>query len=337
MCNTTAGAEQAQSKMGDIGPTDEYSVGTPDKIAPGVFFLKGGTRYFQEGTKDGPAGAVRSLMCNNGWIDLGDEVLLIDSNMPSRTDTLLAAVRETVGDKPIRYVVNTHHHGDHVYGNRRIREATGAAIIACTEMVEELQRFETGAFGGAPGRWEQVAKLRPDLGETSLLPPTITFDRSLVLNGRDRRVELHHFGWGHTRGDTVVWLPAERVVFAGDLVANGPFNIVRDGEMAAWPKFLAFMETLGPDVVCPGHGDRAGAGILTSQREFFVALLREVESRAHPGVTLEQLLGELNDIRQALLANPAAEEHVIPHGADLAVLSLRAQVERVFGQLANAS
>ena len=66
-------------------------------------------------------------MCNNGWIDLGDEILLIDSNMPSRTNALLAAVWQTVGNKPISLVVNTHHHGDHVYANRAIREQTGAA------------------------------------------------------------------------------------------------------------------------------------------------------------------------------------------------------------------
>jgi len=319
-----------------IEPADDYSVTTPEELAPGVFFLRGGTRYFQEGAKTGPAGAVRSLMCNNGWVDLGDEVLLVDSNMPSRGDALLAAVRETVGDKPLRFVVNTHHHGDHVYGNRRIREKTGAAIIGCDAMVEELRRSETGAFGGEPGRWEQVARLRPDLRDTSLLPPTMTFERALSIEGRDRRVELHHFGWGHTRGDTIIWLPGERIVFVGDLVTNGPFNIVRDGEMAEWPDYLAFVESLAPEIVCPGHGRRGGVDIVTGQRAFFLALWREVAARAGPGVPLEQILRQVPDIRAALLADPGAAPHVIPEDADLAVLSLPAQVERVFGQIGRA-
>lgn len=326
------GPQVLQSKSPSDEPND-HSVGIPQEVAPGVFFLKGGTRYFEEGTKTGPAGAVRSLMCNNGWIDLGDEVLLIDSNMPSRTDALLSAVRDTVGEKPIKYVVNTHHHGDHVYGNRRIHERTGAAIIACREMVDELKRFETAAFGGPPGRWEQVATLRPDLADTSLLPPTLVYGDRLELIGRDRRVELLHHGWGHTRGDTIVWLPAERVMFAGDLVANGPYNIVRDGEMREWPKFLAFMEELRPSIVCPGHGERAGPEILTSQRGFFLALWAQVESRVRDGITLDALLGDIEMIRAALLADPAAAEHVIPHDADLAVMSLNAQVERVFRQI----
>jgi cyclase len=316
-----------------VEPIDDVSVATPEELAPGVFFLRGGTRYFQDGSKTGPAGAVQSLMCNNGWVDLGDEVLLIDSNMPSRSDALLAAVRDTVGDKPLRFVVNTHHHGDHVYGNRRIRERTGAAIIACNAMVEELRRHESGAFGGEPGRWEQVAKLRPDLQGTSLLPPTVTFERALFIEGKVRRVELRHFGWGHTRGDTIIWLPDERIVFVGDLVANGPYNIVRDGEMAEWPAYLAFIESLGPEKVCPGHGGFGGIDIVTRQRAFFLALWREVAGRARPGVTLDGMLAEVPSIRTSLLADPRVAPHVIPQDADLAVLSLRAQVERVFSQL----
>ena len=204
-------------------------------------------------------------------------------------------------------------------------------------MVEELHRYETGAFGGEPGRWEQVAKLRPDLTETSLLQPTITFKRSLTLQGSARRVELHHFGWGHTRGDTIIWLPDERVVFVGDLVANGPFNIVRDGEMAAWPVYLAYIESLKPEIVCPGHGSRGGLEIVTRQREFFHrALGAKSKSRALPGVTLEQVLAEIF-LPFGHRSSPIqdAAEHVIPQDADLAVLSLSAQVERVFGQLDN--
>jgi glyoxylase-like metal-dependent hydrolase (beta-lactamase superfamily II) len=312
--------------------TGEEIIGTTEAVAPGVFFLRGATRYFEEGAKTGPAGAIQSLMCNNGWVDLGDEVLLIDANMPGRAGKLLAAVSATT-DKPIRFLVNTHHHGDHIYGNRTIHERTGAVIVACAEMVEELHRYESGAFGGAPSRWEQVAKLRPDVAATPLLAPTVTFDRRLVIEGSARRVELLHLNWGHTRGDTAVWLPQERVLFTGDLVANGPFNIVRDGEMRRWPEFLAGLEALGPNVVCPGHGDRAGGELVARQRTFFEALWGQVERRAKAGQTLPQILGELAELRSGLKADPRAAFHLIPPQADLPMLSLAAQVERVFNQL----
>ena len=315
-----------------LARTDEGGVGSCEPLAPGVFFLRGATRYFEDGVEEGPAGSISSLMCNNGWVDLGEGVLLIDANMPGRTEKLLAAVRATI-DKPIRYLVNTHHHGDHIYGNRTIRDQTGVAIIACAEMVDELHRYETGAFGGQSGRWEQVAKLRPDVAATPILPPTLTFDRRLVIEGSARRVELLHLTWGHTRGDTAVWLPDEAVLFVGDLATNGPFNIVRDGEMRHWPQYLAALESLKPAVVCPGHGDRAGSELLTRQRTFLEALWAQVERRASGGAPLSKIVAEIEDIRAALSADPAAAALVIPVGSDLTVMSLTSQVERVFSQL----
>jgi len=311
---------------------DDVAAAEPEEIASGVFFLKGATRYFQEGTVQGPAGAIRSLMCNNGWVVLGDYVLLIDANMPSRADTLIDAVRRTT-DKPIRFLLNTHHHGDHMYGNRAIFERTGAAIVACTGMIEELRRYETGAFGGPPGRWEEVGKHRPDVAATPLMLPTQTFDDTMLLEGGGRRVELRHLGLGHTRGDAVAWLPEERVVFAGDLVTNGAFNIVRDSVMAPWIDTLSVMQALKPSVVCPGHGGRGDDVLLAHQRSFFVALLDEVKFRIQSCGSRDRVLGDLEAIRAALLADPTTASFVIPREADLAVLSLRAQVERVYDQM----
>lgn len=312
---------------------DVVAAAEPDEVAPGVFFLMGETRYFQDGTQAGAAGAIRSLMCNNGWVVLGDHVLIIDANMPARADTLLAAVRRTT-DKPVRFLFNTHHHGDHVYGNRVVAGRTGADVVAYSGMTEELRRYETGAFGGQPGRWEQVAKLRPDVAAAPVMAPTQVFEQALVLDGADRRrVVLLHPGLGHTRGDAVAWLPNERVLFTGDLASNGPFNIVRDAEMAPWVDTLATLQALDPLVVCPGHGARGGAALLADQKGFFVALHREVSVRMERGQTLDGVLGDLEAIRATLLADPAAAGHVIPHMADLSVLSLQAQVERTYGQM----
>jgi cyclase len=304
----------------------------PVEVAPGVFFLEGGTRYFRAGTEQGPQGSIRSLMCNNGWVVLGDEVLLVDANMPGRADVLLDAIRNTT-DKPVRYLFNTHHHGDHVYGNGAIFQRTGCTITACIGMVEELRRYETGTFGGSPGRKEQVAKFRPDVAATELMLPDMLFERSLVFEGGGRRAELLHLGWGHTRGDAVLWLPRERVLFAGDLVTNGAYNIVRDAEMMPWISTLANLRALDPLSVCPGHGPMGQLALIDDQLSFFLALLRQVEKRIAAGLTREALLADLEDIRGALLAEPQAAEHVIPRQADLSVLSLQAQVERIYEQV----
>lgn len=327
------GAQADAGLTGSFASLDNDDAGTPEQIADGVFFLRGGTHYFRDGTQTGPAGSVPRLMCNNGWVVLGDHVLLIDANMPGRADILIEAVRSTT-DKPIRFLLNTHHHGDHVYGNRAIVERTGATIIASSKMIEELRRYETGAFGGPPGRWEQVAKARPDVAATSLLVPTTTFERTMELTGsQGRRVELLHLGMGHTRGDAIAWLPQERIMFVGDLVANGPFNIVRDSEMAPWIETLSALQALDPLVVCPGHGGLGDATLVAQQRSFFVALASEVKKHIAAGRSRDQIPEFLADIRAELMKKPDAAGHVIPANADLSVLSLQAQVERSYDQM----
>ena len=102
--------------------------------------------------------------------------------------------------KPVRFVFDTHHHGDHTYGNRLWAKG-GATLIASTRSMEEMKQVETGFFGGAPGRWEGAAKYRPDVAETTLKPAVMLFPKDLFLDDGKRRLELRWFGPGHTQGD----------------------------------------------------------------------------------------------------------------------------------------
>jgi glyoxylase-like metal-dependent hydrolase (beta-lactamase superfamily II) len=200
-------------------------------------------------------------------------------------------------------------------------------------MVEELRRYETGAYGGGPGRWEQVAKLRPDVAATNVMAPNETFERALVLRRRDgSRVELFHPGFGHTRGDAVAWLPRERVLFTGDLVINGPFNIVRDAEMAPWLDTLRKLRALEPLIVCPGHGACGDVSLIREQLAFFATLNREVSKRLKAGLQVGSILADIDQIREVLLSDDTTAGHVIPAKSELSVLSLRAQIERICEQ-----
>jgi hypothetical protein len=105
--------------------------------------------------------------------------------------------------------------------------------------------------------------------------------------------------------------------------------------MAPWVGTISAMQALQPTVVCPGHGARGDKVLLAHQRSFFVALRREVEVRVEAGKTHEQILGDLEIIRGALLSDDEIAGFVIPREADLAVLSLRAQVERTYEQMHN--
>ena len=228
--------------------------------------------YFHEGDIKGHG------HCNNGWIVFDDYVVVIDGNFPSGAQEILPKIR-AMTDRPIRFAFDTHHHGDHAYGNQVWVEA-GAVPVAHEGVLEEMKKYETGRFGSKPGRWEDAAKGRADVAASKLKPPTVLFRKEMFFDDGQRRVELLHFGVAHTHGDGFAWLPKERILFTGDACVNGPFNFMGDGDSGQWVKTLEAARALKPKVVCPGHGPMGGPEVLDDQIAYFVELRRQVKTWA---------------------------------------------------------
>src|SRR5215203_2844302 len=121
-------------------------VNTVKELAPGVFFHQGD---------------IGKGHCNNGWIVFDDYVLVVDANFPSGAHEVIPKIKAQTS-KPIRFAFDTHHHGDHAYGNQ-VWADNGGVIVAHEGVVSEMKKYETGLFGSAPGRWEDTAKQREDL------------------------------------------------------------------------------------------------------------------------------------------------------------------------------
>src|ERR1700682_5738868 len=191
--------------------------GTVKQIAPGVWFREGDLEKMGH--------------CNNIIIEMKDYLIVVDANFPSGARLAMEAAKK-VSSKPVKYVFDTHHHGDHSYGNSLWTQA-GATTLAYQGVSEELKRYE-------PANWRKTSAGRKDVAALNLTgpePPKQTFDKSpFVLTDGTRRVEFHFFGWAHTRGDGFVYLPKEQVLATGDAVANGPYNYTADGNIANWPK-----------------------------------------------------------------------------------------------------
>jgi cyclase len=166
-----------------------------------------------------------------------------------------------------------------------------------------MRKYETGLFGGKPGRWEAEAKEREDLRGTRLKAPSLLYRDLMIFDDGKHRVELRYFGVGHTHGDGYAWLPKERILFTGDAAVNGPFNYMGDGDSAAWIETLARAQKLEAVVVAPGHGPVGGADVLEAQRQFFVALRAEVEKRK--GLTPDRVQADVPAMRDALLKQHA--------------------------------
>jgi len=206
---------------------------------------------------------------NVGVLDGPDGLTLVDTCATERrTRALVEAVHAAVGRPAVR-VVNTHHHGDHTYGNHLV----GAATIVAHESVRAaLERWGTPP---RPHFWAPV-----EWGDIRLTPPTVTFaDRVVLRLGRDRAEVVHVGTPAHTSGDAVVWLPDERILFAGDLVFNGVTPLVAHGSVEGTLEVLDRLESLGPRVVVPGHGPVGGPETLSAMREH-LHLVADLAERA---------------------------------------------------------
>lgn len=165
--------------------------GTVKQIVPGVWFREGDIENLGH--------------CNNVIIEMKDYLIVVDANFPSGARLTMEAAKK-VSDKPVKYVFDTHHHGDHSYGNAVWTQA-GATTLAYKGVVEEMKRYE-------PKRWQATAKQRQDVADMhadSVEPPKQTFDKSpFVLKDDTREVRFYFFGWAHTRGDAFVYLPKKK-------------------------------------------------------------------------------------------------------------------------------
>ena len=239
------------------------------QVVPGVWFRQGDI--------------MNKGHCNNAVIEMQDGLVVIDANFPSGARALLEDIHK-VSSKPVKFVFDTHHHGDHAYGNP-VWTKLGAVTFAYQGVAEEMKRYE-------PARW--AGTKRPDVQELQLAtaePPQKTFTKSpYVIEDSTRRIEFHFFGWAHTRGDGFAYLPKERILCTGDAVVDGPYNNVDDANIGNWPKVVAAAQKKDPLYVLPGHGPRGGKEILTGQRAFFEELHRAVTKEFKAGKKIDDLV-----------------------------------------------
>ena len=235
--------------------------------------------WFREGDLDGLG------HCNNIIIEMKDYLIVVDANFPSGARAALADCRR-ISSKPVKYVFDTHHHGDHAYGNPIWTQA-GSTTLAYIGVAEEMKRYE-------PARWLAEGKQRKDVGELNLPapePPKQTFDKSpFIIKDATREVRFYHFGWAHTRGDGFVYLPKERILCTGDAVVNGPYNFTSDAHIGNWPTVIRAAQRLSVEQVLPGHGVPGGKELLEGQALYMTELYKSVQAAVSAGKKLEEIV-----------------------------------------------
>lgn len=247
------------------------------KVAPNVYAVITPARDF-------PNAANKGWNSNSAFVVTKDGVLVFDTGA---SETIGKALKQAIAkatDKPVRWVVNSHGHGDHWLGNNAF---AGAEIISSThvrthvtqEGASWVDRFTT-MTGGATG-------------ESRIVAPTRTVETRTTMQFGELRAELLISNGGHTAGDVALWLPEERVLFGGDVVYSDSAPGTFDANIPNWIAFLKELEKLKPKVVVPGHGKVADGAVITRQREFFEQIWAIVQAGHEKGKLDHEILPEV--------------------------------------------
>ncbi len=220
----------------------------------------------------GPA-SEEGLGANSGFVVGRDCVAVIDARYtPALASELLEEIR-SVTDLPIRWVVNTHYHQDHTWGNSVFKEQ-GAAVVATAETRDAFELYSPIYLDIYRGRGEEAFA---PLADVRFVPPDTLFAGEAALDLGGVTVELRHFGPGHTAGDAVVAVPKDRVVFTGGLLSNGYHPNLGDpgADFDNWLRTLGRLEGMKARLFVPGQGLVCGKDAIDGERRY-IESLREI-------------------------------------------------------------
>ena len=286
-----------------------------------------------------PAHVINS---NAAIIILDDGVLVVDTHSKISAARALIEQIKTITDKPVRYVVDSHFHYDHFQGNGAYHEVfPGAVEIIASEPTREgivhrgIPRIQayvveyTESVKRKKARLtqttdpEEKAQLERDLAgdeeylhdmkNTGDVLPTMSFEKSLILHRGDRTVQILFLGRGHTDGDTIVFLPKERIICTGDLVHGwGPY--MPDSHPYDWIKTLAAVERLAFDRIISGHGDvMQGKSQVTKWKNYIKDLMNQVEKQYAQGHSVDEIKRTIDLSKHFLIIDRLDQSDVSQH------------------------
>ena len=286
------------------GPAADARLFDMEKATDGVYFAK--------------ARAQAMINCNGAVFVRSKDVVVVDAHSkPSAAASLIAQIRREVTDKPVRYVVNTHFHWDHMQGDHAYRQ-TGQKVdliasnatkqlmseFSVTRMkesldqippeIEKMRKRAESSTSAAEKEFcaEQIRQLegyQAEMKDFTLELPTITFDDSYALPDPAFDLHLEFHGHAHTAGDVFVFCPQRRAIATGD-ASHGWVPNLGDGYPHAWPATIDKVKQADFKYVLGGHGPmQSDRVVMTNQRNYIEELTGKVDEGKRDGLTVEEM------------------------------------------------
>ena len=252
---------------------------------------------------------------NTGVIIGDDAVMIIDATAtPVMAQDVISRVR-VLTDKPIKYVTLTHYHAVRVLGASGYRSEGLEQVIASHDtydlIVERGQQDMDSEIGRFPRLFQSVESI------PGLTWPTLTFKGEIALWLGELEVRIMQLGRGHTKGDTVVWVPGERVLYSGDLVECDAACYTGDAYLADWPGTLDNLAALDPGKLVPGRGPALDTPQKVMQgldytRDFVTTLFRSAQEAVARDMNLRETMAHARKAMDPKFDQVFIYEHCLP-------------------------
>ncbi|MFJ8066408.1 MBL fold metallo-hydrolase [Psychrobacillus sp. NPDC096426] len=252
---------------------------------------------------------------NAGVVDLGDELLVFDSFSTPSAAKELRKQAEMICGKKVKYLINSHYHGDHVFGNQVFEDATIISTSSTYKWFKEqntihdvekeidetkqylhnlrnqIEKTEDKIIKiSLLNQYEEMSKVLEELPHLETVLPSVIFEKHLVIHGSKRTVELHCLGGGHSPSDTFLYLPADKIAFMGDIITEKihlPINNPKE--------FLTILENvkqMDMDTVVPGHGEVGTLALGETLMSYLSFLIKKVEYAQQNNISLSDFISE---------------------------------------------
>jgi len=259
--------------------------------------------YAYVGTKNSSKN--NSFGANAGVIIGKDGIVVVDTMISAKEAKRFIRDIRTISRKPIRYVVNTHYHLDHVFGNSEFAKL-GAVVIAQENAKKAMENSARETLKNI-GEYGLTSK---DMKGTTLSYPVLTYGDRMTINISGQQIELIHARQSHTDGDTLVYLPGKKILFAGDILFTNYHPFLGEGNIEEWAKKLDDIKSMDVEKIIPGHGPLSGKNDLDDMKKYILMFDQKAKELASQSDDVQKIVSA---IQSALPQRPEGAWIIAPN------------------------
>jgi len=240
-----------------------------------------------------------SFGANAGIIIGKNGIIVVDTLISTKEAKRFLEDIRKVSDRPIKYVINTHYHLDHSFGNS-VFEEIGAVVISHATDKMNLMASGEGTLKNA----KSYGLTEDDMAGTKIVYPALSFTDRLQIDLGDQKVDVIYIGPSHTGGSIVVYLPDKKLLFAGDILFTGYHPFLAEGDLEGWIRTLDHIMNMDVATIIPGHGPVSVKKDVQAMKDYLIAFDRRAKELGATSKDAEYIASEL---KKTLPQRPEAD------------------------------